>query len=100
MKRMPFRQILMLMLGLLVALGMSVSAIQASSMAAGAIMSGQMFAGGMGHCGSCKDDPGGAKAVACDAACAIPLNATNPQLVALLIEHPLDRPVFQAPVPS
>ena len=101
MKRAPFRQVYVLMLGLLVALGMTLSVVQASNMAAGMGMSGpQMSASGMGDCSSCKDIPGGAKVMVCDATCAAPVNATFPQLTALLIEHPLDRPVFQATILS
>ncbi|HET6159944.1 MAG TPA: hypothetical protein VFE34_16485 [Dongiaceae bacterium] len=102
MKRAPFRQVYVLMLGLLVALGMTLSVAQASNMAAAMTMSNQqMSASGMGDCSSCKDIPGSAKVMVCgDATCAAPVNATIPQLAGPLIEHPLDRPSLQAPILS
>jgi hypothetical protein len=101
MRRAPFRQVYVLMLGLLVALGMSLSVVQASHMAAGMTMSGQqMSASGMGACGSCKDGPGGAKVMICDAGCVATVNATVPQFAALLIKRPLDHLLSQSPVLS
>jgi hypothetical protein len=99
MRRTPFRQVYVLMLGLFVALGMSLSVVQASGMAAG--MSGQqMSATGMGDCSSCKDGPMGAKIMTCDASCAAAVNATLPQFAALLIQRPVDRPLSQSPMLS
>lgn len=96
MRHSPFRQVYVLMLGLLVALGMSLSAVQASKMATGMAMSGhQMSASGMGDCNSCKDDHGGAQMTACDVACVMAMNATMPQLVVFVMRLPADRPVSQ-----
>ncbi|HET6618790.1 MAG TPA: hypothetical protein VFG64_02550 [Dongiaceae bacterium] len=90
----------MLMLGLFLALGMSLSVVQAS-MLAGMSMSGQqMSATGMGDCGSCTDGPMGAKVMTCDASCAASVNATLPQFTALLIQRPVDRPLSHSPVLS
>ena len=101
MRRAPFRQVYVLMLGLLLALGMSLSVVQASNMAAGMTMSGkQMSASGMGDCSSCKDIPGGGKIMVCDATCAAPVNATLPQFAALLIQLPAERPLSQSPILS
>lgn len=101
MRRAPFRQVYVLMLGLLVALGMSLSVVQASNMAAGMTMAGQQMSGsGMGDCSSCKDGPSGAKIMVCDAACAAPLNATAPQFAALPIKLPVDHPRSQSPILS
>ena len=91
----------MLMLGLLVALGMSLSVVQASDMAVGMAMPGhQMAASGTADCNACKDVPGGAKLMQCDATCVAPATATVPQYPALLIERPVDRPVSASPVLS
>lgn len=101
MKRGSFRQLFVLMLGLLVAMGMSLSVVQASNMAAGMTMSGEtMSVSGMDHCSSCKDDPDGAKMMTCGATCVPPMNATVPQFDALLVELPVDRPVSQSPMLS
>ena len=97
MKRGSFRQILTLMLGLLVAMGMSLSAVQANNMT----MSGEkMSASEMGHCSSCKDNPDGAKMMTCGATCVAPLNATVPESDVLLVDIPVDRPVVQPHVPA
>jgi hypothetical protein len=89
------------MLGLLVAFGMSLSVVQAGAMAAGMAMSAQhMAASGMSDCGSCKDSPGGAKAMVCDAACAAAVIATVPQFAVLMIHVSVDRPLFQSPMLS
>lgn len=101
MRRAPFRQIYVLMLGLLVALGMSFSIVQASNMAAGMTMAGQQVSGsGMGACGACKDGPTGAKVMVCDAACAAPANATVPQLTTLLVQKAVDPALSQSPILS
>ena len=100
MRRWQFRQAYTLMFGLLVALGMSLSAVQASNMAADMVMPGhQMSADGTGNCNGCNDGPGGTMMV-CDATCVAPATATLPQSLALLIERPADRPVSQGPTPS
>jgi hypothetical protein len=101
MRRAPFRQVYVLMLGLLVVLGMSFFVVQASNMAAGMTMAGQHMSGtGMGDCGSCKDGPGGAKIMVCDAACAAPVNATVPQFTALQIQRAVEQPLSQSPILS
>jgi hypothetical protein len=101
MRRAPFRQVYVLMLGLLVALGMSLSAVHASNMAVDMTMSGhEMSAGDMGDCSSCKHGPSGTQMMACDAACVMAMNAMVPPFVILLIELPVDRPVSQAPALS
>jgi hypothetical protein len=101
MRRWQFRQAYVLMLGLLVALGMSLSAVQASNMAADMAMSGhQMSASGSGSCNGCNDGAGGAKIMVCDATCVAPATATVPQSPALLIERPVDRPLSPGPALS
>lgn len=96
-----FRQVYVLMFGLFVALGMSLSAVQASNMAAGMTMSGpQMAANDTADCNACKDVPGGAKLMQCDATCVAPAIATVPQSPALLIERAADSPVSQGPTLS
>lgn len=101
MRRWQFRQACVLVLGLLVALGMSLSVVQASNMAADMAMSGhQMSATGTGNCNGCNDGPGGAKLMVCDATCVAPAAATVPQSPAPLIERPLDRPLSQGPALS
>jgi hypothetical protein len=90
------RRVYVLMLGLFVALSMSLSAVQASSMAMGMPMPGhQMSADGMGDCSACKDIPGTAKMMQCDATCVAPATAILPQSPTLLFARPVDRPVSQ-----
>jgi hypothetical protein len=98
----PFRWVVyVLMLGLLVAFGMSLSVVQASNMAMGMTMSApQMSASGMDDCGSCKDGPGGVKSMVCNATCAAPVNATVPQFAVLLIKLPVNRPLSRPPILS
>jgi hypothetical protein len=100
MRRGSFRQFFVLMLGLLVAMGMSLSVVQASNMAAGMTMSGETMSVGMDHCASCKVNPDGAKGMTCGATCVAPMNATVPQFDALLVELPVDRPVSHCPMLS
>lgn len=96
MRRARFRQVCTLMLGLLVALGMSVSVVQASNMAVDMTMSGhEMAASDMGtsdtgDCSACKD--AGAQMMACNDACVMAMNAMVPSFVVLLIQLPVDRP--------
>lgn len=98
MTRAPFRQVYVLMLGLLMALGMSLSVVQASNMTADMTMAGQQMSGsGMGDCGLCKDGPSRAKIMVCDAACTAPVNATAPQFAALRIKLPVDHALSQSP---
>lgn len=99
MKRWQFRQAFVLILGLLVALGMSLSAVQASSMAAKMATSGEEMASGASDC-SCTGDMGGAKIMVCDAACVAPVTAAAPPTSALPINRSVDRPLMRAPVLS
>jgi hypothetical protein len=101
MRRWTFRQVCLLMLGLFVALGLNLSAVQAGNMAASMTMSDhQMSAKGMTDCSGCKDVPGDAKMAQCDATCVAPTAATLPQIPALLFERPVDRPLSQNTVVS
>ena len=87
----------MLLLGFFVALGMSLSAAQAGSGAVMMMPSGDhMAATSYSHCDGCKDMPGTAKLMACDAACTVVLVATMPSIPGLCLDSPLDRPQFQA----
>ena len=99
MIRMPFRQICVLMLGFLVALGTSLSVVQASDMAVNMTMSGHHMSVS-GDCTSCKHDPDGARMMACDVACVMAMNATMPQFVVLVIQLAEDRSVSQPLAPS
>ena len=91
----------MLMLGLLLALGISLSVVQAGAMAAGMATSAhQMSANGMSDCDSCKDSPGGAKSMVCDAACTVVVIVTVPQLAVLVIRLSAEHPLFQSPMLS
>jgi hypothetical protein len=96
-----FRRVYRLMLGLLVVLGMSLSGVQASTMAAGMAMSAQqMAASGMGDCSACKDSPSGAKTMVCDATCAAVVIAMVPQFAALVIRSHAERLPLQSPMPT
>lgn len=90
MKRTTCRRGFMLMLGLMVAMGMSLSVVEASAMAVGMAMSEKMP--GMDGCNACKDGPDGTK-MTCDASCIAPMNATMPLFDISLVEAPKDRPV-------
>ncbi len=98
MKLGPLRHTVLLMLGLLVAMGMSLSVVQASAMATDMTMSGENMSG-MDGCGSCKDLPDDAK-MTCGAPCVAPMNATVPQFDVLLVETQMDRPIPEAMKPS
>jgi hypothetical protein len=103
MKRIPLRQASILMHGLLLALGMSLSVVQASAMTADSAMTmstQQMSGSSMGDCGSCKDIPGGAKSMVCDAACAAAVVAIVPYIAVPVVQLPMDRPLFQSPMLS
>ena len=84
MARWRLRQVFALALGLLVALGMSLSTVQASDMAVEKAMASDTGASGMagtghGGCGGC-DDGGSAKDMSCAPACMAPVSAaTLPQ---------------------
>lgn len=86
----------MLLLGFVVVLGMSLSAIQVNAM--GMSMPGTTMSG-MRDCAGCKDMPSGAKNVVCDAACAAAVVVTLPQVSVLAIWLTMDRPLFQSPMP-
>lgn len=88
------------MLGLLVTLGIGLSAVQASNMAAKMAISGEEMASGDSDCGSCSGDMGGAKTMACEAVCIAPVTATVPDTSALRIDRPVDRPLMSAPALS
>ncbi len=101
MRRERFRLVYVLVLGLLAVLGLGVSSVQASKMAAGMSMSGQhMSASGGSDCGLCKETPSGAEIMVCDATCTAPVSAAVPQLFVLLIQRPVDRPLSESPIPS
>jgi predicted metal-binding membrane protein len=74
MARWRLRQVFALTLGLLVALGMSLSAVQAGDMAAKMAMASGMTGSGHGDCGGC-DDGGSAKDMPCAPACMTPVSA-------------------------
>lgn len=96
-----FRRVCRLMLGLLLSLGMSLSVLQPSGMAAGMAMSMQHMAGsGMGDCGSCKDNPGSAKSMVCDAACAAAVVVSVPYWAVAVVRLPADHLLFQSPMLS
>jgi hypothetical protein len=79
MARWRLRQIFALALGLLVALGTSLSAAQAGDMAARMAMASDMAGSGHAGCGGC-DDGGSAKDMPCAPACIAPASAaTLPQ---------------------
>jgi hypothetical protein len=80
-----FPRACLLVLGLFVVLGLSLSVVQASGMAA------RMGMADMAGCDGCKDMPGNAKATSCGAACVALAAATVPEFPALLIERPLAR---------
>ncbi|ACE91175.1 hypothetical conserved protein [Rhizobium etli CIAT 652] len=83
MRHLTARKLVALFLAVFVAVGMSLSVVQASSMAAQmAAMSGME----MEHHGGCPDCPGkagddGMKAMACSSVCATPILATLPAAV-------------------
>jgi hypothetical protein len=97
MRRWQLRQAFVLVLGLFVALGMSLSTVQATNMAAKMAISGKEMASSASDCSSCAGDMGEAKTMACDAVCVAPVIATAPQTYALRIDRPVDRPLTHAP---
>ena len=86
----------MLLLGIVVVLGMSLSAVQVNAM--GMDMPGTTMSG-MHDCGGCKDMPSGAKNMVCDAACTVAVVAAAPQVSMLVIRLTMDRPLLQSPMP-
>lgn len=77
MGRRPSRRLLALLLGVLVALGMSFSAVQASGMAVKMTIASDMSGSGQGGCSGCTDD-GGAQAGMCHPACTVAAVAVLP----------------------
>lgn len=86
----------MLLLGLLVALGMGMSAVQASNMAMKMAMPDHMAMSGTDTCGQCGDEPGGAKKMVCEATCVAPAAATLPQFLAVTLDPASDYPVSRS----
>jgi hypothetical protein len=87
MKRWPLRQVLALMLGVLLALGMSLSAVQASDMALAMAATG---GAGSDDCSSgCGGDDGGkdAKAMTCAAVCIPPAVAVLAPTPSVAFDH-------------
>ena len=82
----------MLVLGLLVALGMGLSAVQAGNMVMKMAISGPMVSSGTGNCGQCGDQPGAAKTMVCEATCVAPVAATLPQVPAVTFDRVADYP--------
>lgn len=90
MTRFPARQAFALFLGVLVALGMSLSAVQAGNMAAKMAVASDMGASGHNGCGGCggSGDAGGAKAMVCAPACVAPVLAVLPQASPMTFDQP------------
>jgi hypothetical protein len=86
----------MLALGLLAALGMGLSAVQASDMAIKMATSEQMVSSGTHSCGQCGDQPGGVKTMACEANCVAPAAAMLPQSLAVTFDHAADYPSWRS----
>src|SRR5258708_30860683 len=84
MDRSRLRQIFAVMLGLFVALGMSASVVQATTMSVKMATAAGMSAAGDGMCDDCNGDGSGMKATGCGAAlCTASAIATLPQTVSL-----------------
>jgi len=92
MKGRPLRQAFVLALGLLIALGISLSAVQASDMAVKMAAASDMSAGGSGHCSGGCGDPGGdsGKATACTTICVAPVVAVLSPSLSMTFEHTAD----------
>jgi len=107
----PSRQIFALLLGVFVALGMNLSAVRASGMAAKMIVTPGMGTSGHGDCRGCEGgDSGGAKAMACGSICIAPVIALPPQTFSMSVfparamslrqyPHPHDRASPPDPYP-
>ncbi len=80
------RRFLVLMLGAILALGMSLSAVRAGEMP---VKMSMMAAAGMtGHCKACGDKDGAAKVTApCTIGCAAPVLAVIPQTAPMKLVH-------------
>src|SRR5882757_4234568 len=80
------RRVLVLLLGSFLALGMSLSAVQAGAMPAAMGMASNM--GASGHCNDCGDKGGMAKEMGhCSLSCAAPVLAVIPQTSPTKIAH-------------
>lgn len=76
----------MLVLGLLVALGMGLSAVQAGQMAMKMAAAAPMATSGASTCDQCGDQPAGTKKIVCEATCVAPAAATLPQFTAVAFD--------------
>jgi len=83
MKRARLRQIFALMLGFVVALGMSASAIQATDMAVKMTLASHIGAMDNPACDGCGDGQG-MKATSCGVVCVAPVVAALPQAVTVM----------------
>jgi hypothetical protein len=86
MKRWSLRQAVILLLGVFVALGVSLSAVQTSNMAANMTMASAASASGHDGCAGCaagNDDY--AKAMACASICSAPAFAVLPRALAIAV---------------
>lgn len=91
MQRWSARQMLAFFLVVFVTLGMSLSAVRASDMAAKMTMSSEMGGSSHGDCDGCSGDAGKAKAMACASSfCATSVLAVLPQAVAPM---PIEKPI-------
>lgn len=80
MQHWTVRQIFALVLGALIALGLNLSAVQASDMSMKMAMASAMAGSGHGDCHGCADKPdAGAKTMTCVSTCVAPLLAVLPQ---------------------
>lgn len=95
MRRSSFRRLSVLVLGLLVALGMGLSAVQASDMAMKMAISGHMASSGTGTCDQCGDQPGSSKTMVCEATCVAPAAATLPQVLTVTFDRVADYPSWR-----
>jgi hypothetical protein len=87
MTRVSFRRLSVLVLGLLVALGMGLSVVQAGTMATKMATAGHMASSSSDGCGQCGDQPGGTNKIVCEATCVAPAAATLPQFLAVTFDR-------------
>jgi hypothetical protein len=92
MKGRPLRRGFAFALGLLIALGMSLSAIQASDMTVAMATAADMSTHGTGDCGGGCGDPedNGGKAMICGVVCVAPFVAVLSQTPSMTFGHPAD----------
>jgi hypothetical protein len=86
----------MLVLGLLVGLGMGLSAVQASQMALKMAVFHAMATSGTATCDQCGDQPAGTKKMVCEATCVAPAAATLPQVTAGTFKVVTEYPAAQS----